>query len=56
LLTAKVKYEDLLTGYKLGANHYITKPFTRNQLMTSINRLLSGDQGHSVTRVKARSS
>ncbi len=48
LLTAKVKYEDLLTGYKMGANHYITKPYTRNQLMTSINRLLSGDQGHTV--------
>ncbi len=48
LLTAKVQYEDVLGGYKLGANHYITKPFTRTQLMTGINRLLGGDQGRSV--------
>ena len=48
LLTAKVQYEDVLGGYKMGANHYITKPFTRTQLMTGINRLLGGDQGRSV--------
>ncbi len=48
LLTAKVQYEDVLGGYKLGANHYITKPFTQTQLMTGINRLLGGDQGRSV--------
>ncbi len=48
LLTAKVQYEDVLGGYKMGADHYITKPFTRTQLITGINRLLSGDQGRSV--------
>ncbi len=42
LLTAKMLYEDVLEGYKLGADEYITKPFTRTQLMTSINRLLRG--------------
>ena len=42
LLTAKVLYEDVLGGYKLGADEYITKPFTRTQLMTSINRHLRG--------------
>jgi len=47
-LTAKVQYEDVLGGYKMGADHYITKPFTRNQLITGINRLLSGDQDRSV--------
>ncbi len=47
-LTAKVQYEDVLGGYKMGASHYITKPFTRNQLITGINRLLSGDQDRSV--------
>ena len=49
LLTAKVQYEDVLGGYKLGADEYITKPFTRTQLMTSINRLLRGsDYWHSL--------
>ncbi len=48
LLTAKVQYEDVLGGYKLGANHYITKPFTRTQLMKGINRLLGRDQDRSV--------
>ena len=47
-LTAKVQYEDVLGGYKMGANHYITKPFTRNQLITGINRLLGGDQDRSL--------
>src|SRR5258706_1498797 len=32
LLTAKVQYEDVLGGYKLGADYYITKPFTSTQL------------------------
>ncbi len=48
LLTAKVQYEDVLGGYKLGADYYITKPFTSTQLMTGINSLLSKDQGRSV--------
>jgi len=48
LLTAKVQYEDVLGGYKMGADYYITKPFTSTQLMTGINSLLSKDQGPSV--------
>ncbi len=40
LLTAKVQNEDVEKGYKLGTEHYIKKPFTTTQLMTSINRLL----------------
>ncbi len=48
LLTVLDQYEDLLTGYKTGADYYMTKPFTRIQLITGINRLLSIDQGDSV--------
>ena len=48
LLTAKVLTDDVLGGYKMGANYYITKPFTNTQLLTGINLLLSEDQGHSV--------
>ena len=47
LLTALDRYVDKLTGYRMGADHYITKPFTRTQLMAGINCLLSGVQGHS---------
>lgn len=42
LLTAKVQYEDVLGGYKLGADYYITKPFTSTQLVNGINLLLEG--------------
>ncbi len=48
LLTAKVRHDDVLGGYKMGADFYITKPFTSTQLMTGINLFLSGDQGKSV--------
>ncbi len=48
LLTAKVQYEEVLKGYKSGANYYITKPFTGTQLLTGVNTLLSRDQGDSV--------
>src|SRR5574341_289139 len=43
LLTAKVQYEDVLGGYKLGADYYITKPFTSTQLINGINLLLGED-------------
>ncbi len=45
LLTAKVQYEDVLGGYKLGADYYITKPFTSTQLVNGINLLLGEGKG-----------
>ncbi len=48
LLTAKVQHDDVLGGYKMGADYYIKKPFTITQLMTGINRLLTKDQDLSV--------
>ncbi len=47
LLTAKVLYEDVLGGYKMGADYYITKPFDSAQLISGIKFLLNGDQSHS---------
>ncbi len=47
LLTAKAMYEDVLGGYKMGADYYITKPFTKTQLLDGINLIFSGDQRHS---------
>ena len=48
LLSAKVLDEDLLRGYKMGAEYYITKPFTPTQVLDGINLILGGDQGRSV--------
>lgn len=39
-LTAKNMREDILTGYKLGANDYITKPFDSEVLLYKINAVL----------------
>ena len=41
LLTAKVQHEDVLGDYKMGAEYYITKPFTTGQLLDVINSILS---------------
>ncbi len=48
MLTVLDTNEDMMTSYKLGADYYVTKPFTRTQLMTGINRLLTKDQDLSV--------
>lgn len=40
-LTAKIASEDISRGYGLGADHYITKPFTRVQLKSAIESLLA---------------
>ncbi len=43
LVTAKREDEDVLAGYKYGADHYITKPFTARQLLHGIGLVL-GDE------------
>lgn len=40
LVTAKVQYQDVLAGYKHGADYYLTKPFTSSQLLNGVNILL----------------
>lgn len=40
MLTAKDKDEDILKGYKYGAEYYITKPFDLKQLMLGVNLML----------------
>jgi len=40
LVTAKSQDEDLLAGYKSGADYYITKPFTPKQLVYGIGLVL----------------
>jgi len=43
LVTAKSQDEDLLTGYKFGADYYITKPFTAKQLLYGIGLVLGSE-------------
>ncbi len=47
-LTTKELYDDVIRGYKMGAEYYITKPFTFTQVLEGINLVLGGDQGQSV--------
>lgn len=42
LLTAKREDEDMFKGYDLGANYYMTKPFTKSQLLYGL-KLMFGE-------------
>ena len=46
LVTAKTHDDDVLGGYQYGADYYITKPFTRKQLLYGIDLVLG--KGESV--------
>ena len=43
LITAKSRDEDVLCGYKEGADYYITKPFSSQQLLYGIRLVLGKD-------------
>lgn len=40
MLTGEGKTEDILNGYNIGADYYITKPFTRQQLLYGLQLVL----------------
>lgn len=40
LLTGNGQYGDVLTGYRLGTDYYISKPFTGMQLINGIHLIL----------------
>lgn len=40
MLTGESKAEDILAGYNVGADYYITKPFTRQQLLYGVKLVL----------------
>jgi DNA-binding response OmpR family regulator len=44
MLTGEDKAEDIMAGYSVGADYYITKPFTRQQLLYGINLVIGGDK------------
>jgi len=50
MVTAKTTDEDVLHGYQQGADYYITKPFTADELVYGVNLVL----GHQPTQPPAR--
>lgn len=44
LVTAKTQDDDVISGYAIGAEYYITKPFTTRQLLYGVGLVL-GQQG-----------
>ena len=54
-LTAKTLKEDILDGFKIGADDYITKPFSMEELVMRIEAILrrvKGKKGKEVTMYK----
>ena len=47
-LTAKVLKEDILEGFKIGADDYITKPFSMEELVLRIEAILRRVRGQKV--------
>jgi two-component system alkaline phosphatase synthesis response regulator PhoP/two-component system response regulator VicR len=43
VLTAKNEDSDMFQGYDLGANYYMTKPFTKAQLLYGLKLMLGED-------------
>jgi CheY-like chemotaxis protein len=45
LVTARSSDDDLISGYQYGADYYVTKPFTKKQLLYGIHLVLGkGEQ------------
>ena len=47
MLTVKSEIRDLITGMQVGADDYITKPFTRRKLLSTVRKLLD-ERGEAV--------
>ena len=45
MLTAKAQDTDVMTGYKTGADMYLTKPFNPAELIAFAKRILSSHSG-----------
>jgi two-component system, OmpR family, alkaline phosphatase synthesis response regulator PhoP len=44
MLTAKAMDNDVFTGYKLGADCYLTKPFNPNELLNFVRRIFEAQE------------
>ncbi len=48
MLTAKGQESDIVLGLNLGADDYVTKPFSINQLLARVNAFLRRRRGHEI--------
>lgn len=44
MLTTRDMADDIIKGYSIGADYYIPKPFTREQLLYGLNLVLKDEQ------------
>ena len=51
-LTAKDEEDDIVKGLNIGAEDYITKPFSTKELLARINRILLRSKKNSVIKIK----
>lgn len=50
MVTAKTTDDDVLQGYQQGADYYITKPFTADELVYGVNLVLGHHPAQSAAR------
>lgn len=51
-LTARDSEEDIVKGLNIGADDYLTKPFSTKELLARINRILSRNKKNNIIKVK----
>lgn len=51
-LTAKDEEDDIVKGLNIGAEDYITKPFSTKELMARVNRILLRTKKKSIIKIK----
>lgn len=51
-LTAKDEEDDIVKGFELGAEDYITKPFSTRELIARINRIMQKENQNHIINIK----
>lgn len=51
-LTAKEEEESIVKGLLMGAEDYITKPFSRRELLVRINKIISRSKKNTIVHIK----